>query len=184
MRLDRQHLGHQRLGGISRSRQRGVTLVETVLSLLIIGGAYVALLNTVGSARTAYAASAQRQLGMALAEDLMAEILAQTDYEEGNAIGTDSGESNGDRNLFDDIDDYDGWAQRPPVDVGGAVIAGAEGYTREVEVVWVDNISASATRSSDEGTKRITVTVKRGGKPVATLIGYRTNDWVSPEQDY
>lgn len=184
MRFDRQHLEPQRVGTRSRCHHRGVTLVETVLSLLIIGGAYVALLNTVGSARTAYAASAQRQIGMVLAEDLMAEILAQTDYEEGNSIGTDSGESNGNRSLFDDIDDYDGWSQTPPVDRDGNAIAGAQGYTREVDVVWVGSMWASTTRAWDEGTKRITVTIKRGDKPVTTLIGYRTNDWVSPEQDY
>ncbi|MFN3166847.1 MAG: hypothetical protein ACE37H_07265 [Phycisphaeraceae bacterium] len=57
------------------TRRRGVSLIETVLSLLILGGAFVALLNTVGSARTAQATAAERQFAMLLAEDMINEAM-------------------------------------------------------------------------------------------------------------
>lgn len=162
----------------------GVTLIETVLSLVILGGAMAALMTTVASSRTTQITAVQRQVGLVLAEDLMAEILDHSQYEEDDAIGLDSGENNGNRSLFDDIDDYDGWVQTPPTDRDGNSIAGAEGYTREVSVQWVQSLNPNATQSWDGGLKRIMVTVKRGEQIVAELISVRSDHWVAPEENY
>lgn len=172
--------GHQ----AKRKRLAGITLVETVLSLLILGGAFVAALNTIASARGAQAIVTQRQLGLVLAEDLMAEILAQAAYKEGLLFGPEVGEALSGRIAFDAVDDYDGWEASPPVDMNGAVISGADRYSRQVEVVFVQLLDPTTRSMTDQGVMRITVTVKRGDKAVATLTSYRTDAWQSPQEVY
>lgn len=162
----------------------GFTLIETVMSALILGTAMVAVLNTVGSSRLTHAVAANRQVGMVLAEELMAEILSQTSYKEGNAIGMDSGENNGNRSQFDDIDDYHGWVRTPPTDRDGNSIAGANGFTREVSIDWRASLPPNGSSSTDQGLKRIVVTVKRGDIVVAELTAFRSDNCKSPEENY
>ncbi len=169
---------------IPKAAHRGVTLVETVLSVMILGGALIALLNAVGASRVAQAVAGQRQTGLVLAEDLMAEVLAMDQYKEGGTLGPDSGENTGNRSQFDDIDDYHGWSSTPPTDKDGTAIAGADGYTREVTVEWRDPLTPSTPWVIESGTKIITVTVKRGDRVVAELNAFRTDNWVAPQENY
>lgn len=162
----------------------GVTLVETLLSLLILGGAFVASLNTIASARGAQALVTQRQLGLVLAEDLMAEVLSHDVYQEGLLFGPEIGETLAGRSSFDAIDDFDGWQSSPPTDPSGNVIAGAQSYSRAVEVRFVRLDNPSVASLLDRGILRITVTVQRGDKPVATLVAYRTDAWRAPQAGY
>ena len=168
----------------SRQRFAGITLVETVLSLLILGGAFVAALNTIASARGAQAIVTQRQFGLVLAEDLMAEILSQAEYKEGLLFGPEVGEALSGRSAFDAVDDYAGWESAPPVDLNGDVISGAERNSRQVEVVYAQLNQPANDSLTDQGVMRITVTVKRGRKVVATLTSYRTDAWQSPQEVY
>lgn len=155
-------------------RRCGISLIETVLCMLIIGGAFVASLNTIAGARASQAIAAQQRLGMVLAEDMMAEILSKT-YKEGSTPGRDIGESVGNRSLFDDLDDYATWSSTPPTDTNGNAVAGTEGYTRSVQADYVRLASPTTTTSSDEGMMRITVTVHYGKKEVAKLTSYRSD---------
>ncbi|MGB0768459.1 MAG: type IV pilus modification PilV family protein [Phycisphaeraceae bacterium] len=173
-----------RSNNFSRCASAGITLLETVMSLVILGGAFVAALNTIVSARGAQAIVAHRQVGLVLAEDLMAEILAQTTYKEGITIGPDIGEATGDRDAFDDIDDYHGWSANPPEDVAGTPILGMTEYTRSVVVDYVDVDSISDAVAIDQGLARIVVTVKWRDKTVATLKSYRSDLWQAPAEGY
>lgn len=168
----------------SRQKHRGISLIETVLSLLILGGAFVALLNTVGSARTAQAIAAERQFANVLAEDLMAEVLAQQTYQEDITIGPELDELLGTRSGFDDVDDYHGWSATPPVDPDGTAILGAEGYTRQVEVAYRMLANTNDNSPTDQGILLVKITVKRGDKTVATLRGLRSDVWQAPEENY
>jgi len=154
-----------------------VTLVETVLSVLILGGAFVAALNTIGSARASQGVAAERRLAMVLAQDMMAEILAKPYKEEGGLLGLELGENTGNRLLFDDIDDYNGWSSTPPKLPDGTAISGAEDYTIKVTVSLTKLLTPSQASLVDEGMKLITVTVKRGSKTVAFLHAYRSDTW-------
>ena len=181
--MQRFHYRSNRTSGTAG--RRGITLVETVLSLLILGGAFVAALNTIASARGAQAVVTQRQFGLTLAEDLMAEILSKPFYHEGASVGPEADEMAAfNRSLFDDMDDFHSWSSSPPVDPDGEKIAGAEGYSRQVEVTYVELSNPSSTSYSDQGVMRITVTVKFGRKVVATLVSYRTDGWQSPQEVY
>lgn len=161
----------------------GITLIESVLSLLIIGGAFVAALNTISGARASQAVVAERRMGLVLAQDMMEEILALP-YKENALLGLELGENTGDRSRFDDIDDYNGWTSTPPCDASGSPIAGTEAYTREVTVRYVQLNNPALTSSTDQGVKRIIVTVKRGSKQVAELRVFRTDAWQSPQESY
>jgi type II secretory pathway pseudopilin PulG len=166
------------------THRRGITLVETVLSLLILGGAFVAALNTIGSARGAQALVTQRQYGLTLAEDLMAEILSQDTYQEGLLFGPESGEALNGRIAFDAVDDFNGWESAPPTDPSGITINGASDYSRSIEIVYAQLDDISATSVTDQGLLRITVTVKYRDKEVANLVAYRTDVWQAPQEVY
>jgi MSHA pilin protein MshD len=152
----------------------GISLIETVLSLLIVGGAFVASLNTIASARASQAIAAQQRLGLVLAEDLMAEILSHP-YKEDTTLGIELGENTGDRSNYDDIDDYNGWTSAPPTDLDGIEIEGAAHYARSVSVQRVQLLNPTVNSLTDQGMLRIVVTVTYGDKEVAKLTSYRSD---------
>jgi len=163
---------------------RGFSLIEAVLSVVIVGGLLVAAMNTLGAGTTAEYTTAERSRALLLAEDLMSEILQQA-YEEPSlppgSFGRGSDESaTGDRSGFDDVDDYHGWSASPPERRDGTPIAWASGFTRTVEVHRVDASDLNLVSGSDTGVKRIRVTVTRGGKELLVLTGYRTSAWQDP----
>lgn len=145
--------------------------------MVILAGAFVASLNTISGARASQATVAQQRMGMVLAEDLMSEVLSKVYKEPGvSVLGLDADELLGvDRSNYDDIDDYDGWENSPPTDSSGVKIEGAEAYTRSVTVVFTQLGNPYQTSFTDQGMKKITVTVTRGGKQVAQLTSYRSD---------
>lgn len=159
-----------------RHRSAGVSLLETVIALLILGGAFVAALNTIGGARASQAVVADQRLGLVLAQDMLAEVLSHPYAEPGTSVlGIDLNEVASDRSTFDDIDDYHGWSASPPEAVDGQAIAGADRYTRSVEVVRVQLSNPLSPSLSDQGMKRVVVTVRNGEKQVAQLTAYRSD---------
>jgi hypothetical protein len=164
-------------------------MVETVLSVMLVGGLFLAALNTAGAAAATRRDAVSRAEGMLLAQDLMAEIVQQH-YEEPSAgvtllgisltglLGIDVGESAGDstRNAFDDVDDYDAWSAAPQTKQG-APIAWAGRYRVAVRVVAVELDQLERTSGVETGVKRIIVTVTRGGRVVAELTAYRSKSW-------
>ena len=166
------------------SVRRAISLLETVIAMVILGGALVALLDTVGSARKTQAAATERQFGMILAENMIAEALYRPMYMEDNSFGPEVDEITGNRSAFDDVDDYSGWSSTPPVDRDGVVIPGAEGYTRSVVVQFRQLDRTGRNASSDEGVLVVKVTIYRGDREVAELRGLRTDVWTAPDEGY
>ncbi len=85
------------------------------MSIVIVGVMVVAALTTLGGSSQSQRVRASRLLGPALAQQLMSEIL-QTRYQEPDeapVLGRESGESAGSRAAYDDVDDYDWWAESP-----------------------------------------------------------------------
>ena len=156
-------------------------MIEAIVSILVVGVMLVAALNTVGAARLGEQKIAQRNRGLALAQDLMSEILQQAyaDPEAGeDSFAVDAGEvGDGSRNLWEDVDDYHGWSASPPQQKDGTVMTGLEGWERSVQVVWADPSNLFQTVGTNQGAKRITVTVTHDGLPVASLFAFRTSAW-------
>ncbi len=174
-----------------RCRARGLTLVEMVVSILLVGMLLVAAFGTIGATqRTRYAAADQRR-AWDLAQALMSEILEQQYADEEDmallqqvvlglgtpitvTLGLDLGEPASTRAPFDDIDDYHGWTASPPQEKDGTVLSNLTGWTRSVAVATVQHSKPTVVSSQDDGLKRITVTVQYDGTTLAELVALRS----------
>jgi hypothetical protein len=176
-------------------RRRGLTLVEGVVSVLIVGLVLVTSLSTLGW--TARARHVQAGLGekQTLAIDLMTEIL-QARYEEPGAgeitfeqdggttvlelpagspeFGPEDGEDDGTRLTFDDVDDYDQWQASPPQRRDGTALPNKDGWKRKVFVQYVDPLTLVPTGATDSGLKRITITVTDDCKEQISMVALRS----------
>lgn len=162
------------------SGRHGITLIESAISIVLVGVVLVGALQTVGSARKGQRIMADRARGQQLALDLMNEILTQ-DYSavgESRVFGLEPGKSDANRSQFTDVDDYNGWTESPPADRSGNPLIGASDWTRSVTVVWADPTTWAPTPQSDTGLKLITVTAASKGAQAASVSAYRTAAWV------
>jgi MSHA pilin protein MshD len=132
------------------NRQRGFSLIETVIFIVIVGVA-VAGMVTVFTTNVAHSPEPLlRQKAVALANFYMDEILRKKWNEAspagGGCVNTGSGKcpagpaaiaigTDGDtRANFDDIDDYNGVNDATPVDQSGIALANFNGYSVTVAV--------------------------------------------------
>jgi prepilin-type N-terminal cleavage/methylation domain-containing protein len=160
------------------SARRGITLIESVISLAIVGVVLVAALQTVAASARFRAQRGERELGMAMAEDLMGEILSVS-FEEPDGtpvFGREAGEADTDRVSWDDVDDYDGWSASPPVRRDGTPVPGATEWTRSVSVVYVDVVDPNARVAGPTRLKRITVKVAAPRGQILVLTALRERD--------
>lgn len=126
----------------------GVTLIEVAISTVLVGVVLVASLETVGSALRTARSGEDIANGQALAENLLAEVMAMPfeDVDGTPLFGIEADENNSpsSRSEFDDLDDYDGWSEGPPQLKNGAVVGSLVGWTRSVSVNEItDNASDS-----------------------------------------
>ncbi|MCH7595424.1 MAG: hypothetical protein IID35_02600 [Planctomycetes bacterium] len=165
---------HTRRG--SRCLHPAFSLVETALSILLVGGLVVAALNTVGASVAGREFTRNRGRGDLLAHHLMSEILRQSYQEpvDTPTMGRESGESGGSRSSYDDVDDYDGWASSPPEEKNGSALADLTGWERSVVVEFVDPNVLTTVSATETGVKRITVTVRHHGVDKASLTSIKT----------
>jgi len=160
----------------------------------------VASLGMLGTAAHARQIRMEQARGQALALDLLSEIL-QCPYEESKAAGAqtietpsgkvieipkpqtpetpvfgpETGEADGTRTAFDDVDDYKTWSASPPQSKTGVPLTDYAGWTRKANVTLVKCSSLAPDFSRDEGLKAITVTVtdKRGRATALTAVRCR-----------
>jgi len=164
------------LNKISRGRRKGLTLVEGMISTVIISTMLVMVLNTFGSSVRAKKIRQAKSRGPALAQQLMAEIL-QADYADGDetpVFGREASETGNTRNSFDDVDDYHNWSASPQ-EKDGTAIANLSGWNRTVTVQYAQASDPTATSSSDQGIKRITITVTDPYDNKTSLVAIRSN---------
>jgi len=145
---------------------------------VIVGVMLVAALEAVGASQRTQQKVGERRQGMLLAQELMSEILQQH-YEDPDlppgSFGLGSDEvGDGSRQLWEDVDDYDGWSASPPQLKDGTVLSEFTGWGRSVEVHWAQPGNLTVSQAGDTGVKQITVTVTRGDALVATLVAVRT----------
>jgi len=177
--------------GCSAGVRRGLTLVEMVISVILVGVMLAAAINTLGVAKGGQRIISDERRANQLGEELMTEILAQayadesvletlkqTVLVEGKkgkvTLGAEAGEAIGNRSLFDDVDDYNGWKASPPETRDGTELSRFAAYTRTVEVELTKADDVGVSKSEDEGSRRVTVTVLRGSTPVAQLVSVVT----------
>ena len=153
------------------------TLVESVISMVIVGVMLVAALNTLGASRLNQYKTWTRAQGRLLAESLLAEIFTQP-YSDPNGaplFGVEVGEDADTRDAFDDVDDYHTWTSSPPTEKTGTEMASWGRWRRSVTVEWVDPANPTLVQGTESMAKRVTVKVHCGGMPVATLVAIKTD---------
>ncbi len=145
----------------AKQRRNGISLVEAVISMVIVSVMIVAALRAVGSVARGQRVQTWQRHGPALARQLMSEILPcrYSDPDETPIFGPENSEGSSDRLDFDDVDDYHGWSSAPPESKDGTALSDMSGWSRTVTVEYVDPDDISIVIGTDEGLKRITITV-------------------------
>ena len=149
---------------MSMLRQSGTTLIELVIAIVIISIAATAVLNVL-STNIAHSADPMIQhQAVAIAEAYLEEISLRSFHD------PDGVDGEGSRDLYDDVDDYDGL-----VDVGArnqfdAALPGLDDYTVSVTVTQSALPSILATDNY-----LINVTVTHAAQINFTLSAYRPN---------
>ncbi|MFO0830270.1 MAG: hypothetical protein U0637_00370 [Phycisphaerales bacterium] len=156
----------------------GITLVEAVLSMLVLAVLATAALAAVSQSRRARALVDEQSMGASLARSMLAEITALPYMEPSStSIGVDSGESQSLRGTLDDVDDYNLYAESPCTTRDGAPVDGTDTWRRTVVVSWVPVSANTTPTGSDTGLKRVWVTVRHGDRVVARLSALRAEAW-------
>jgi MSHA pilin protein MshD len=141
--------------------QSGVTLIELILSMVIISIALVGIFSVINVTVNRSADPVLRNQAIAIAEAYLEEIQLQS-YADPN--GTNVGE---DRTSFDNVNDYNGLNNTGAYSQQGILISSLSGYN--VSVTVADQVVSGLTA------KKITVTVTDPGSSSLTLVGYRFN---------
>jgi len=169
--------------------QRGFTLIELVVTMLIISIAALGVMYSLGLGLRHQSDSLWQAKAVALAESYMEEILARR-YDEHSPLGGPppcstttvacsapaafgDGET---RAEFDDVDDYDGLVEQPPLDVYGNPRADYDSYRVAVSVAYADAAQvASLGLDTATDAKLVTVTVSTPEGGAMTFSAWRGN---------
>ncbi|MCA9643189.1 MAG: hypothetical protein KC492_20970 [Myxococcales bacterium] len=158
-----------------RQTRHAITLTEVVLSIPLIGLVMVGAMTSTGAVLRTWNDARDNQQALSLAQQLMAEVLQQPYKEAGStSIGVETGEPGGTRLLWDDVDDYHGWSGSPPKSKSNTPLTGYTGWTRAVSVRYASLANPAQNSGSDEGLKRIVVTVTDPAGAATTLTAYRS----------
>jgi hypothetical protein len=157
--------------------RRALSLIEVVASTLIVGLMAVATLNALGAATKSSDAIGNRAIASGLADELMSEISQQpySDPDGSTGFGHEGGESASPRSAFDDVDDYDLWTASPPQYRDGTTIQDRANWRQRVTITRVVPTNPSQTSATEQGAKRIRVTVEYKNQVLADQTCIRTN---------
>jgi MSHA pilin protein MshD len=150
-------------------RQKGITLIELIIFIVIIGVAMAGIVTAINFNVRHSADPVVKKQALAIAESMLEEIMLQnfSDPDGGaNVVETS-------RDLYDDIDDYDNYSRNgiSSIDAPSTTITGLEDYDVSVQID-----SAADLNGIDGGkAKRITVTVTGPLDTTVLLESYRTD---------
>jgi len=166
----------------TRLKQTGVTLVELVISIVILSIALVAVINVFSLNVGRSADPLWQNKTLKLAQLYLDEILAKP-YDDATplgglppvaspscaGLGAEGGES---RATYDDVDDYNGVNDMPPVSLIGALDASYASYRVSVTVTC-DGTTVSA--SGNAHAKKVLVQVTPPGESSVAFSAYKGN---------
>lgn len=182
---------------LRRHRARGLTLIELLLFIVVVGIALAAMLQVFVAATQASADPMIRRQQLAIAESLLREIQlmpftwcdpddANVDAASGTsgcattaeAIGPEAGETRYGPSYFDNVNDYQGFTMSGIRDIGNAAVSGLSGYAASVSVApaALDSLSAAGEAL------KITVTITGPDASTLVLQGWRTR--YAPQSPY
>ncbi|MBI4376253.1 MAG: hypothetical protein HY549_07360 [Elusimicrobia bacterium] len=85
------------------------------------------------------------------------------------ALGVDAGENPGDKRSFDDIDDFDGWAEAKALGPGMEELSGLESFRRSARIAYVDEFHPDSPAQSPTDLKRVISCAQRKGQAAVCL---------------
>ena len=154
--------------------QRGATLVEVVLFIVILSIALASVLGLLALAAGRSGDPLVLRQSVAIAESLLQEVLAQpftaNDLDGGlNAIGPEAGEARGSATApFDHVDDFHGLTLNGITTADGSAVAGLAAYRASITV---EAVAMGGIPAGDGLLVRVTV-IGPDDLPV-TVAGYR-----------
>ena len=165
-------------------RQGGVTLIELVISIVILSIAMVAVMNAFSFSMKHSADPLWRNKTLKLGQLYLDEILAKN-YDHNTPVGSvpllaspscaaadlgpDTGEA---RATYNDVDDYHGLTDAPPVSLSAGLHTSYSDYSVSVSVECDGaRVSASAANHA----KKVTVMVTPPGQNTVTFAAYKAN---------
>lgn len=158
--------------------QRGATLVELVMTIVIISVAIAGVAGAFALITGRSADPLNQTRAVALAQLYMDEIITRKydhttpqggfpKYTGGCTIGPEPGES---RATYNDVDDYHNTSDGPPRDAQGA-LTGYQGFSVAVQIACAgDEVGVP-----DDEAKRIDITVTAPGGQTFGFTAYRAN---------
>ncbi len=159
-------------------RRGGLSLVEVVVSSLLVGLVMVASLRSTGAVFRTWSVAADQAVGQAIVQHLMSEVIQARyeDPEETPVFGHEPAEAQSptNRNDFDDVDDYHGWSVSTPEQKDGTPLSDYASWQRDVTIALVDPDDPTTVSGTDEGLKRITVTATSPQGQQTTLVALRS----------
>jgi len=147
----------------SGPRARGVTLVELIVSIVVIGVALAGVMVVIVRNTSASADPMIWHQAVIVGEAYLEEILTKNFTADGVEAS---------RDLYDDVMDYNGLTDSPPRDQNGTAIAALAGYSVNVQVA-TEALNDITLASGNAVRAQVTVTMPTGGSVVVS--GYRTN---------
>lgn len=148
----------------TRRHQAGVTLVELLVSIVIVSIAASAVLGVISMTTAGSADPMIRHQASAIAEAYLEEILLRP-FDDPDGVDGEAARAD-----FDDLDDYDGLADSGARDQFGNPIAALAAYDVSVSVT----ASAALPGVPAADAFRVDVVVSRGADLSYLLSGYRT----------
>jgi MSHA pilin protein MshD len=185
------------------TRTRGVTLVELIMFIVIVGVAMSALFAVFSTMTKGSGDPQVRKQVLAIAESLMDEVTLMpftfcdpndanvaiatnsgvavaggcATLSEDTAIGPEAGETRYGPTFFDNVSDYSTFALNAGTsgirDITNNPVAGLGGYTALITVTQA-GLASGVDAISAADALRISITVQGPGNISATLEGYRT----------
>ena len=143
-------------------QQRGFTLIEMVVAIMVIGIGLAGVLLAFGAVTRGSGDAAVRKQMLAVAEEMMEEIALKPYAAAANAAPAACA-----RDTYNDIADYDGYSTGTVCDIGGTALPALAGYAVSVRV-------QAATLQGVSASKKIIVTVRRGSDTLV-LTGWRAD---------
>jgi prepilin-type N-terminal cleavage/methylation domain-containing protein len=163
-----------------RRTTRGFSLVESIVSTLIVGFLLVVATSTVATSTQQQATNVDEITANTLADSLLAEISSLDYMEPGvsvSAIARESGEASNSKTNYDDVDDFHGWQEQPPQTSSGIAIPNRSSWKRSVSVQWVivNNDGTMTGSMIETRSKRIQVDVLKNDQLMLRRYALKTS---------
>jgi prepilin-type N-terminal cleavage/methylation domain-containing protein len=147
---------------------RGFTLLECLIAIVLVGIAVAALVAANGSFTRVNAQASELSTAEYLIEQIreLTDLLAVVDPQGGTAV---FGPEEGSVSNYDDIDDFDNAVFNPPITADKQILSDFSAYTQQV-IVQNINTSNFDQVVADHSTNyvRVSVTILLNGKEVTT----------------